>query len=106
MEVQQSDAAVSGGIIYRVQGVANGPTRKSMKRPTHKNGNQVIDGITWRAVQEDVVYTAGVRNVIFRDIFLEKPRTAFSIHFDNDGHSRSNYPGAEIPSRNIFFLII
>lgn len=104
MEVQQSDAAVSGGIIYRVQGVANGPTRKSMKRPTHKNGNQVIDGITWRAVQEDVVYTAGVRNVIFRDIFLEKPRTAFSIHFDNDGHSRSYYPGAEIPKQEHLFF--
>jgi hypothetical protein len=46
-----------------------------------------------------VTYTAGVRNVTFRDIFLAKPRTAFSIHFDNDKYSRSYYPGAPIPKQ-------
>jgi hypothetical protein len=34
---------------------------------------------------------------VFRDIYLEKPRIAFSIHFDNDKYSRSYYPGAQIP---------
>jgi hypothetical protein len=48
-------------------------------------------------VQEDVTYTAGVRNVIFRNIFLEKPRIGLSIHFDNDKYSRSYYPKAPIP---------
>ncbi len=55
-----------------------------------------MDGINWGVVQNDVTYTAGVRNVIFRDIFLEKPRIGFSIHFDNDKYSRSYYPGAAI----------
>ena len=36
----------------------------------------VLDGINWGMVQNDVTYTAGVRNVVFRDIFLEKPRIA------------------------------
>lgn len=56
-----------------------------------------MDGINWGVVQTDVTYTAGVRNVVFRDIFLEKPRTAFSVHFDNDKYSRSYYPGAIVP---------
>jgi len=55
---------------------------------------KVLDGIRWGVVQNDPVYDAGVRNVVFRDIFLEKPRIAFSIHFDNDKYSRSFYPGS------------
>jgi hypothetical protein len=44
-----------------------------------------------------VTHTAGVRNVTFRDIYLEKPRIGFSVHFDNDRYSRSYYPGAPVP---------
>ncbi len=99
MEVQQSDAVVSNGRIYRVQAKPDGIVYKSLTRPTHENGNQVIDGINWGVVQTDVTYTAGVRNVVFRDIYLEKPRIGFSVHFDNDKYSRSYYPGAEIPKQ-------
>ena len=97
MEVQQSDAVVANGRLYRVQVEPDGKKYTSLTQPTHKSGKMVLDGITWGVVQEDVTYTAGVRNVVFRDIFLEKPRTAFSIHFDNDKYSRSYYPGAEVP---------
>jgi len=97
MEVQQSDAVVSNGKIYRVQAKADGTIYKSVTQPTHETGSQVLDGINWGLVQNDVTYTAGVRNVIFRNIFLEKPRTGFSVHFDNDRYSRSYYPGALIP---------
>jgi hypothetical protein len=104
MEVQQSDTVVSGGRLYRVQASADGTVYKSVTRPTHTSGSAVIDGINWGVVQDDVTYTAGVRNVVFRDIFLEKPRTAFSIHFDNDRFSRSYYPGAPIPEQqNLLF---
>lgn len=99
MEVQQSDAVVSNGRIYRVQAKPDGTIYKSTTRPTHESGSQVIDGINWAVVQTDITYTAGVRNVVFRDIFLEKPRVGFSIHFDNDRYSRSYYPGAEIPKQ-------
>lgn len=97
MEVQQSDTVVSNGRLYRVQAKPDGTIYKSITQPTHKSGSQTLDGINWGVVQNEVTYTAGVRNVVFRDIFLEKPRTAFSIHFDNDRYSRSYYPGAQIP---------
>jgi len=97
MEVQQSDTVVSEGRLYRVQMQPDGTTYKSLTKPTHKAGSEVLDGIRWGVVQTNATYSAGVRNVTFRDIFLEKPRTAFSIHFDNDKYSRSYYPGAPVP---------
>ena len=97
MEVQQSDTVVSEGRLYRVQASPDGTVYKSVTRPTHKSGQVTLDGIPWGAVQDTVTYTAGVRNVVFRDIFLGKARTAFSIHFDNDKYSRSYYPGAQVP---------
>jgi hypothetical protein len=97
MEVQQSDAVVSEGRIYRVQMQPDGKVYISKTRPTHASGAVLLDGIIWGMVQEDLTYTAGVRNVVFRNIFLEKPRTAFSVHFDNDKYSRSYYPGSEVP---------
>ena len=97
MEVQQSDAVVSDGRIYRVQAEPDGKIYTSTTKPSHTTGSKILDGINWGVVQDHVTYTAGVRNVVFRDIFLSKPRTAFSVHFDNDKFSRSYYPGAEIP---------
>jgi hypothetical protein len=99
MDVQQSDAVVSNGRIYRVLMRADGRVYKSVTQPAHENGSQVLDSINWVMVQTDVTYTAGVRNVVFRDIFLEKPRIAFSVHFDNDKYSRSYYPGAAVPKQ-------
>lgn len=99
MEVQQSDAVVSNGRIYRVQANPDGTKYISKTQPTHTSGSQVLDGINWGVVQTDVTYTAGVRNLVFRDIFLEKPRIGFSIHFDNDRYSRSYYPGAIVPKQ-------
>lgn len=99
MEVRQSDSVVSEGRIYRVQAKPDGTTFKSITRPTFPTGSMVLDGINWGMVQTNITHTAGVRNVVFRDIFLEKPRTAFSIHFDDDKYNRSYYPGAVIPEQ-------
>ena len=97
IEVQQSDAVVSNGRLYRVQAKPDGTLYKSLTQPSHEKGSMVLDGINWGVVQDEVTYTAGVRNVVFRNIFLEKPRIGLSIHFDNDKYSRSYYPGAAIP---------
>ncbi len=97
MKVQQSDAVVSNGKIYRVQAIPDGNIYTSNTRPTHETGKQVLDGINWGVVQKDTLHACGVRNVIFRNIFLYKPRIGLSIHFDNDKYSRSYYPDAEIP---------
>ena len=99
MQVQKSDTVVSNGRLYRVQADPDGKVYTSTTRPTHASGSMVLDGITWGAGQSDVTHTAGVRNVVFRDIFLEKPRIGFSVHFSNDRHDRSYYPGAEIPKQ-------
>jgi hypothetical protein len=97
MEVQQSDAVISNGRLYRVQAKPDGTKYISKTKPNHTAGSQILDGINWGVVQEDITYTAGVRNVNFRNIFLEKPRIGLSIHFDNDRFSRSYYPNAPIP---------
>ena len=99
MEVQQSDTVVSSGRLYRVQARPDGTVYRSVTRPAHTSGSMTLDGIAWGVVQDDVTYTAGVRRVTFRDIFLEKPRTAFSIHFDAGKYSRSYYPGSPIPQQ-------
>jgi hypothetical protein len=97
MEVQQSDIVVSNGRLYRVQMQPDGNRYISRTRPTHTSGMQILDGIKWGVVQNDVLYCCGVRNVTFRNISLYKPRTAFSVHFDKDRYSRSYYPGAIKP---------
>jgi hypothetical protein len=97
MEVQKSDSVISNGRLYRVFAKPDGTKYISKTRPSHESGHMILDGIDWHMVQDDLVYEAGVRNVTFRDIFLYKPRTAFSIHFDHDVWSRSFYPGAKNP---------
>ncbi|RIH62862.1 hypothetical protein D1164_22795 [Mariniphaga sediminis] len=97
MKVQQSDAVVSNGRIYRVKMPADETLYESVTRPDFESGTKVLDGITWVMSQEIISYTAGVRNVTFRDIQLEKPRIPFSIQFDMGRFNRSYYPGAEIP---------
>ena len=99
MEVRKSDTVISKGRLYRVKADPDERVYVSKTQPTHQSGAKVLDGITWVMIQEDVTYTAGVRNVIFRNIFLRKPRIAFSVHFDNDKYSRSYYPGAPIPTQ-------
>lgn len=104
MKVHQSDAVVSNGKIYRVKMPADETLYESISKPDFESGTKVLDGITWVMTQEIISYTAGVRNVIFRNIQLEKPRIAFSIQFDMGKHNRSYYPGAEIPvQENIIF---
>lgn len=97
MKVQKSDTVVSNGRIYRVKADPDGNLYISNTQPTHENGMMVLDGITWVMSQETVTYTAGVRNVIFRNIFLRKPRTSFSIYFHNDRYFRAYYPGSLVP---------
>ncbi|MCR5548223.1 MAG: hypothetical protein K6F25_05680 [Bacteroidales bacterium] len=108
MDIQSSgDAVVSNGRIYR----SNGPKVKvnyvSTVRPDHGEGTLTYpDGITWTMSQDKgICHSCGVRNVVFRDIRLQKKRhVALCLHFDHDQYSRSYYPYAEIPVQsNIVF---
>jgi hypothetical protein len=102
MELHHSDAVVSNGKVYRVQAKPDGTMYKSLTQPTFEKGNMVLEGINWGIGQSEATYTAGVRNVIIRNIFLEKARTGFSVHFDNGSYSRSYYPGAVTPKQEQF----
>lgn len=97
IEVQKSDAVVSNGRIYRVNADADGKRYISTTKPVHKKGEKTIDGISWVMIQEDTVYSVGVRNVIFRNIFLHKPRICFAPVFENNRFNRSYYEGAQLP---------
>ena len=102
MSIQSTGDTVvaSNGKMYKSNGPVNSTVYTSTIEPTHTSGTQTLaDGITWTMMQENnVTYTAGVRRVTFRNIYLQKPRnTAFSIHFDKDDYSRSYYPNAESP---------
>jgi hypothetical protein len=97
MEVKQSDTIVSNNRLYRVQADPDGTIYKSYTAPNHQKGVAKLDGINWRLVQNDVQYTAGVNNIVFRDIFLNKTRFGFAIHFDNNNFNRSYYPNAQVP---------
>lgn len=97
MEVQQSDTVIANGRLYRVQAQPDGTCYKSETMPTHETGQKELDGINWGMVQEDIIYTAGVRNVVFRDIFQEKPRITFSVRLVTGRFNRSYYPGAQAP---------
>ena len=104
MKVQQSDAVVSNGRIYRVKMDPDATLYESVTRPDFESGTKVLDGITWVMTQETVTYTGGVRNVIFRNIQLEKPRVPFSIEFNKGRYNRSYYPGAEMPVQENIIL--
>lgn len=104
MKVQQSDAVVSNGRIYRVKMDPDGTLYESITQPDFENGTKVLDGITWVMTQDIITYTGGVRNVIFRNIQLEKARVPFSIEFNMGRYNRSYYAGAEIPVQENIIL--
>lgn len=97
MELQKSDTVISNGKLYRVKAQADGKKYISKTKPTHSTGEKVLDGITWVMLQEDITYSVGVRNIIFKNIFLEKPRIGFAFHFSLNEYSRSYYPSSEVP---------
>ncbi len=98
MLVQRSDTVVSNNRLYRVFMPVDGKVYRSVTRPTHERGEKEYDGFIWSVVQEGALYSAGCRNITFKNIYLQKNRNiAFSIHFDKDNWSRSYYPGAIAP---------
>ena len=98
MQVQHSDTVVCNHRVYRVYMHPDGTVYTSNTPPTHEKGTEVYDGIAWVMVEEGDIYSCGCRNVVFRDIHLQKKRPyAFSFHFDMDNWSRSVYPGSVMP---------
>ena len=107
MEVMHSDAVMSEGRIYRVFAEPDGKFYKSFKRPTHKEGAEVLDGIRWEMTQDDTpaLYNAGCRNIHFKDIHLQKKRNyAINLCFETSAYCRSYMPDSNAPKyENIVF---
>lgn len=102
MEVQQSDAVVYNHRLYRVAMAPNGEKYISHTPPMHESGIAEIDGICWVRTQDEC-YTAGCRNITFRDITLRKNRgTAFGFIMSEDPYQRCYYPHAPLPLENGF----
>lgn len=102
MEVRHSDAVVYNHRLYRVAMQPDGQKYISHTPPTHTEGQKVIDGIRWVCTQDEC-YTAGCRNITFRDITLRKDRdTAFCFQMSEDPYLRCYYPNAPIPTETGF----
>ncbi len=105
MKIQNSDTVIANGRMYRALMKADGEIYISKTAPSHKSGYEIVDGINWVFVQDEIEYNCGCKNITFKDIYIEKDRPiAFSFHFDNDNYSRSVYPGSQAPiQENITF---
>ena len=97
------DACVSNGKIYRTTGVVVDQPYDfivSTVRPDFESGTQTLsDGVTWTMAQDyKVGYTAGVRNVVMRDIRIDRESSAvLTLNVGEDKFTRSYYPGSEPP---------
>ncbi len=105
MKVQFSDTVCSNGRVYRVMARADGQTYTSLTPPCHESGLEEYDGIKWLCVRDEAVYDCGCRNIILRDIHLQKKRkTAIGISLNYDVWANSYYPGCTmIPQENLAF---
>lgn len=99
MVIRNSDTVISGGRMYRAKMPPDDKEYISVTPPTHERGKAIVDGITWVMTQDkNVSLSCGCRNIVFRNIRLEKNRpTAFCFHFDEDKFSHSYYPYSDAP---------
>lgn len=97
IEVKHGDAVVSNGRIYRVVAALDNKVYKSVTQPTFDKGMAVLDSINWLMFQKDTIHSAVVKNVVFRDIFLQSIRIPFQIMSYSNKWSHSYYKGAELP---------
>ncbi|MBC7721387.1 MAG: hypothetical protein H7068_05140 [Pedobacter sp.] len=97
IEVRHGDAVVSNGKIYRVLAALDGKVYTSITAPSFTETSKEIDGIKWMLHQVDTFHTAVVRNVTFRDIYLESIRVPFQIMCYDNNYSHSYYKGARLP---------
>lgn len=105
MAVQQSDAAVHNGILYRVRMRPSFDRFISKTPPTHEKGFVELDGITWYRSVDNTGYSAGCRNIHFKDIYVQRNRKCiFGFTQEVSEYCRSYYEKSESPlQENITF---
>ena len=104
--VQHSSTVCANGRVYRVVMMPDGEVYTSLTPPSHSFGVAVYDGIRWVCVRDEAVYDCGCRNIVLRDIHLQKKRSggAISIALNDDCYARSYVVGCKpVPQGNITF---
>lgn len=105
MEVQHSDTVCHNGRVYRAVLRPDGNFRISDIPPTHTEPwvAKEYGGIKWVRVRDEAVYDCGCRNIVLRNIHLQKKRdVAVAISRNNDVWARSYMTGCTpIPQENI-----
>jgi hypothetical protein len=96
IELRHGDAVVSNGKIYRVIAPVDGKQYLSVTPPAFTEGYQVLDGIRWLFHGNEAIYTAVVRNVVMRDLYIESDRSISLMCYSNN-YSHSYYKGAPMP---------
>ncbi len=96
MNVQHSDTVCYCGRVYRVVMQPDGEVYTSYTPPAHPDGVMEHDGIKWVCVRNESVYDCGCRNIVLRDIHLQKNRQcAIGISLNYDNYARSFYPNCK-----------
>ncbi len=107
MQVQHSETVCFAGRVYRAALETNGQRLISHIPPSHSRLGQVEvhDGIHWVCVRDEAVYDCGCRNIVFRDLHLQKKRDrAMQIALNDDDWARSYRPGCHpIPQGHFTF---
>ena len=106
MQVHHSDTVVYQNKVYRVvMNPTDGKFYTSVTPPSHGRGVQEYDGINWSYTQDGELYDCGCRNVLLKDIHLQKTRTiAVAIDLNYDTYARSFTEGSiPVPQGNITF---
>jgi len=106
MKVQHSDTVVYNGRIYRVvMDPRDGKLYTSNTPPCHERGTECYDGINWVFTQNGSFLNTGCRNIVIRDIHLQKQRPhGISIDLNRDTYAQSYYPGSKpVPQGDILF---
>lgn len=104
MTVQHSHTVCANGRVYRVVMRPNGEEYTSLTPPSHSFGVAVYDGISWVCVRDEAVYDCGCRNIVLRNIHLQKKRSqrAISIALNNDRYAKSYVVGCQpVPQGSI-----
>lgn len=100
MSVQHSDTVCHNGRVYRAVLNPDGKFLTSNVPPTHKEPwvAKEYGGIKWVMVRNEAVYDSGCRNIVLKNIRLQKKRnTAIAISLNNDVWARSYYEGCVMP---------
>lgn len=103
MKVRHSDSVIYNGCLFRVVMSPTWDELVSVNPPDTGNTFSTVDGIRWVKTGYEAPYSAGVRDVTFRNISLEKARECgISFSVEQNEYRRGFYSGSDFPVNGCF----